>query len=96
MSVLIKDMEMPTSCADCRVRLAVGCCGNLPYNTRMPGCPLGFVPPHGRLIDADALDKAIEEEVHECAWDNASFSGYRVWNLLDDAPTIIPAEEGEK
>lgn len=52
------------------------------------------VPNHGRLIDADRLDKAIGEEVHECEWDNASFSGYRVWDLLDDAPTIIPADGG--
>lgn len=108
MSILIKNMEMPTSCDDCPMGGNL-CCHLLPgvpalwaeytnavREKRMHSdCPLVPVPDHGRLIDADALDKAIGEEVHECAWDNAAFSGYRVWDLLDDAPTIIPAEEGE-
>lgn len=55
MSILIKGMEVPTSCSNCKLRMAVGCCGNLPYNTRMPICPLVPVPPHGDLIDRDAL-----------------------------------------
>ena len=55
MSVLIRGMEMPTSCSACKLRQAVGCCGNLPHNTRMPNCPLGYVPPHGDTIDRDAF-----------------------------------------
>lgn len=38
--IFIPNMEMPTSCADCKLRMVIGCCGNLPHNTRMPNCPL--------------------------------------------------------
>lgn len=44
MSVLIKGMEMPKSCEDCKVRMPVGCYGNLPHNIRHPNCPLVEVP----------------------------------------------------
>lgn len=57
MSVLIKGMDMPTNCADCKARIAIGCCGNLPYNMRMPNCPLVEVPKHRRLIDAASVEE---------------------------------------
>lgn len=45
------------------------------------------IPPHGRLIDADALAKDYDGfPVRIDPW---------VWNELSHAPTIIPAEEGE-
>ena len=46
------------------------------------------VPPHGRLIDADALlQRAISHGWSTPKW---------VSNIvIEDAPTIIPAEEGE-
>lgn len=98
MGIYIKGMEMPTSCADCRVRLAVGCFGNLPHNTRMPNCPVGPVPAHGRLIDADALIDYVAEKYNakkvgeQKAFEMADF----VLFDIPDAPTIIPAsEEGE-
>ena len=47
---------------------------------RLNNCPLGPVPPHGRLIDADELDKI---------W------GLIGHDDLEAAPTIIPAEEGK-
>lgn len=43
------------------------------------------VPPHGRLIDADALVKHL---------DGLEYKG-AVKRVLIQAPTIIPAEEGE-
>ncbi len=45
------------------------------------------VPPHGRLIDADALDSS-----------ETDYSGNHIVYLvdIDDAPTIIPAEEEMK
>ena len=103
--IYIPGVQMPKTCYDCLFQDdeyfgSIKCryaktWGS--YSSRAVDCPLIPVPDHGRLIDADALDKAIGEEVHECAWDNASFSGYRVWDLLDDAPTIIPADkEGEE
>ena len=95
MSILIRGMEMPTSCADCRVRLAVGCCGNLPHNTRMPNCPLVPVPPHGDLIGREWL---IDIALHlmNTAKNDDIYNGVKwLWQYIIDAPTIIPAEEGE-
>lgn len=44
------------------------------------------IPPHGRLIDADALmDEAYQPGAY----------GYVDAIQIDNAPTIIPAEEGE-
>ena len=68
MSVLIKNMEMPTNCADCPLNYDQMACAvtwtrwwsdsmvimNFDSDKeRMPNCPLIEVPPHGRLIDAD-------------------------------------------
>ncbi len=72
MSVYIKGMEMPKSCDDCRImvfedtncvpELYCGC--PIVFKAHPQGidhrpdyCPLVLVPPHGRLIDADALMK---------------------------------------
>ena len=60
MSVLIKGMEMPTSCRDCPCfceeyfycRAKEG--DDIGLENRPKDCPLFTVPPHGRLIDADA------------------------------------------
>ncbi len=85
MSVLIRGMKMPTSCDDCFLPLQY-----CPYAMQPNGeCPLVPVPPHGRLIDADAFfddllfpSKQFEQGMKE---------------LVADAPTIIPAsEEGAK
>lgn len=49
------------------------------------------VPPHGRLIDADALRKDwLENGENEYIYDTNAFL-----DSLDDAPTIIEAEGGE-
>ena len=95
MSVLIKGMEMPKNCRACRLKMNCDDCEGfecvcLPLHTqigylddlltdkRRDDCPLVPVPPHGRLIDADALPYLDIE-----------------WEDVVDAPTIIPAEEGE-
>ena len=65
MSVLIKSMEMPTSCAVCPFENYGDCYGGkvkaimdiddyVSAGKRHPRCPLVEIPPHGRLIDADA------------------------------------------
>lgn len=65
MSILIKGMEMPKSCADCFAEQCIGSdfgCGIIGFedgNTtcftreRRKDCPLVEVPPHGRLIDVE-------------------------------------------
>ena len=66
MSVLI-NMEMPTSCAECRL-MADGWCYSVGLEQREKistvkrptWCPLVPVPPHGRLGDLDKLAERIE------------------------------------
>lgn len=43
------------------------------------------VPAHGRLIDGDELSEGCDEP-HWCRWKSE----------IDDAPTIIPADETEE
>lgn len=98
MSVYIKGMEMPKSCFECPWRCKVDPENLLcrisgerfeetfsgTIQNRHKSCPLIPVPPHGRLIDADALIAAHEQVCSRSMKFN-----------LDLAPTIIPAEEGE-
>ena len=71
-------------------------------------CPLIPVRPHGRLIDADALMEgfsAAENTMYEHGREFTfsflneaqvvSTEWYYVQQMLEDAPTIIEAEEGE-
>ena len=97
MSVLIKGMEMPTNCADCPLNYDQMACAvtwtrwwsdsmvimNFDSDKeRMPNCPLIEVPtPHGRLIDADAIQDY-----------NVETFGQRLL-IIDTAPTVIEAEE---
>ena len=102
MSVLIKGMEMPTSCEKCPCRTSdafggLGCqaTGYIPLRKvgqdRPDWCPLVPVPQHGRLIDADALMK----HKGNC-YDADGHLLYAVGTgSIMCAPTIIPAEEGE-
>ena len=78
MSVLIKGMEMPKQCGGCPLR---GVCKQRIYIEHRPkGCPLIEVPtPHGRLIDADAIQDY-----------NVETFGQRLL-IIDTAPTVIEA-----
>ena len=102
MAVLIKGMEMPKSCAGCYMFLhGIDMEGHLwqecalkerdlddPFGIGKPDwCPLVEVPPHGRLIDADALK---DNWTHK---DLDLFSqGWGWLRDLNQAPTVIPAE----
>ena len=114
MGVYIKGMEMPKSCWDCEVggakQMDNATCPfcSMEYweqdNYRdkiADGCPLVPVPPHGRLIDVDALIARHEFEAHHHTvcdeFDKGRLAG---WNDVIRAirgyvPTIIEAEEGE-
>ena len=94
MSVLIKGMEMPKSCGKCIFRYEYICMLNHEMvfkstNNRHKNCPLIEIPPHGRLIDADALEADTE-------WDDRE-DGYISYSkvAIKCAPTIIEAEEDE-
>lgn len=55
-----------------------------PFEEKLDDCPLVEIPtPHGRLIDADALDKELRRK-----W-NYGDNGVTIAN----APTILEAEE---
>ena len=113
MSILIKGMEMPESCYYCPFADGVWqknkrCLINgkeMPRDGRDVqqnhiSCPLIELPPHGRLIDADALDEAFSairfdgnNLRHWGDRPNWCLQGNEVESLIDDAPTIIEAEE---
>jgi len=102
MSILIKGMEMPTSCFYCPMREWYIIHGEKITSCRVAKmlitnederpsfCPIVPVPPHGRLIDADALMK--HEVFLTCDGGKMPivYSAY-----IRYAPTIIEAEEDE-
>lgn len=77
MSILIKGMEMPKRCMVCNFGDAlmgkgfcyVSHCKQIEdyfvRNDRPSWCPLIELPPHGRLIDADALIRQMNQKVEE-------------------------------
>ena len=103
MAILIKGMAMPKSCVVCPC-IYDGYCQALPYNEdddyfrevnykefgnkRRDDCPLIELPPHGRLIDADALTTVTEMV-------DGKWKTYIEEFEIDAAPTIIEAEGEE-
>ena len=100
MGVYIRGMEMPTSCRDCGIEQEWFWCGALDgyqntrcfTNERREDCPLVPVPPHGRLIDADVLQTDYFVPSTASGMPNYYYVSKK---QIDEAQTIIPAEEGE-
>lgn len=106
MSVLIKGMGMPFTCLTCDFHKCAGGVGDFcsltkrrqfRFKNRPKDCPLVPVPPHGRLVDARYIrgaiiqkwmDKAGDSHMYKCGMEDA-------YEVIRNAPTIIPAEEGE-
>ena len=103
MSILIKGMKMPKDCPYCPLahwnfkNEFTGCEIVKKYfsqeemyaDSKPDFCPLVEIPPHGRLIDADAIDW-VEGR------DEQDRPVYLLLKMqIDDIPTIIEAEEGE-
>ena len=97
MGVYIKGVEMPKD-GEHPYWVTIHSDGTVEYNENMgqgwqtsEAVP---VPPHGRLIDADALEKEHMKRAYE------NFRSYQfhvsatAW--INEAPTIIPAEEAEE
>ena len=106
MNILIKGMEMPKNCDECPCRTIgytkdycnvlgkfIDCV--VGSDGRQEDCPLVEVPPHGRLIDADALDVIGYCDIPQGRED--TFDDGVMWlaEQIDLLPTIIPAEEGK-
>ena len=102
MSILIKGMKMPESCFHCLLAFqdqdsehnVYWTCAPLNEDAigleRRPDCPLIEVPePHGRLIDADAL------QTSSIIGRSMVFGGEYVYtqSAIDNSPTVIPASE---
>lgn len=108
MSILIKGVDMPTyEQGDfvLRVRLDGRVDKDYSGNTVATAVP---VPPHGRLIDADALMHEFEKaqrtmeqhgQEYSCSFMSSgqelSTEWYCVEDMLENAPTVLEAEEGE-
>ena len=103
MSVLIRGMDMPKyGCDHCFLRTG-NYCGRIEKdesvveyarkNERHPDCPLVPVPPHGRLIDADALKVSLAFAEKTAEWAVPALRA--VLMVIDEMPTIIGAEEDE-
>ena len=83
------NMEMPKNCQECSLYIEGACYakGYRDYKSIMDmskpdDCPLIEVPtPHGRLIDADAIQDY-----------NVETFGQRLL-IIDTAPTVIEAED---
>ena len=104
MSVLI-NMEMQRRCIDCPFMvsrdnddciLQSDLANEIArtWNDLKANCPLVEVPPHGRLIDADALNSAIENDFDGvCVYDvSPSEAVNDMQGIVDRQPTIIEAE----
>lgn len=100
MSILITGMHKPKSCEECPFKdyeqgfcfASAGedgnfllCTSEVDKNEIHPNCPIIEIPKHGRLIDADTLQIAIDkyEMIH----------GLLKYDFTASAPTII---EGDK
>ena len=91
--VYIKGMKMPKNCRTCKlIDYDRGCyrcivtTAPCDPNYKNENYPLVYIPPHGRCIDADALCKDGCGNCYGCPYDVC---------IIANAPTIIPAEEGE-
>lgn len=98
MSVYIKGMEMPESCDECVFMETQDSgfgndyiCGISKQDVDgVCDCPLIEVPPHGRLIDADAINHEDEIWKKKCIPPQVV---YNAWVVAGEMPTIIEAEE---
>ena len=89
MGVYVFDMKMPKNCGACKLRAS--CVHRIYLERRADYCPLVYVPPHGRCIDADEfLKRAI---------DTKCFRGdyaLMLEELVGESTTIIPADPAEE
>ena len=111
MGVYIPNMEMPTSCPcellgigydlycsfvagiPARVKEYYECCQN---GMRPSWCPLIELPPHGRLIDADEMERFMSEgvrgDIRSYPYEDETWGEAFRW--MDSRPAIIPADGG--
>lgn len=108
MSIIIKGMMKPENCVECPIS-TIYC--DLwrerneedMYKGCHPDCPIGEIPPHGRLIDENDVMKSAEELRQSPWYKENDFlhiirkDGFEtaIDLTVKDAPTIIDAEMEE-
>jgi len=108
MSIIIKGMEMPHDCDECKLCafIPVGDYGInrkcMPLNRkaeisiRRSDCPLVPVPPHGRLVNADDVMDAVDlsDFIRDSLDENGECLLFEdsLLERLAEIPTIIEAE----
>ena len=111
MSILIKGMEMPNNCYGCDFCVnsmdgedLVTICTALQEEIiplmfeRQTDCPLIEVPPHGRLIDKEALESDISHSVvftAKSGTDPEIRGANKIIQRINIAPTVIEADNKE-
>ena len=103
MGIYIKGMQMPKNCHSCPMCLMRFCQAGdrelseqetRPNAKRPEDCPLVPVPePHGRLIDANALEQEAQKRLLLCEkYGNQFQKPYEILRAISETPTIIEAE----
>ena len=104
--IIIKGMEMPKSCFNCRCPRACRAINRridemdrtewFPQDHRHSDCPFIEVPEsHGRLIDADKLKETLDYYISEAGWSdeiNKALSWVKD-EFIDSEQTVITASE---
>lgn len=96
MSILIRGMAMPKYCEACAIfgwcrQRNIYCMDENHENFIRPSdCPLIELPPHGRLIDADAMVKQMHDNIQKT--NNVRYAWVDELDIAL-APTIIEAED---
>jgi len=98
--ILIKGMDMPKNCSKCRFWCTCNLLNEYKdyesilrderigkNGTRHEGCPLVEVKPHGRCIDADAL----EAKIKRLAIADYPFDALGCCGVVVTAPTVLEA-----
>lgn len=106
--IVIKDMKMPKNgydCPMCRDGMCIipgkdsdGICLSFgPYEEKRPNdCPLAEVPePHGRLGDLTVVEAKLDyiANLDWNKWVGASDGMLAALEVVEGAPTVIPASE---
>lgn len=109
MSVIVKGMKMPDSCAVCRfagkggyhmervVCMFTGKNEDAKNVDRLSDCPLVALPDkHGRLVDADALIEQMEADAEHMDEPYAKMMYHAAISDVKHAPTIEPERKTGK
>ena len=97
------EIEMPESCYYCPIANDgfYLCKATSPFKEleddceecKPQWCPLIPIQPHGRLIDADALEQEAQERLLECdKYDNQFQKPFEIMRAIRLAPVIIAAD----